>query len=471
MEYDVFICHASEDKIFVEPLAKVLMEKGLMVWYDRFELKMGDSLRQRIDQGLANSRYGIVVVSKVFFNKNWPQAELDALAGRQNSEGRKVILPIWHEIEAGEVQKRSPLLASLLAARSIDGMDSVVSQILTVVSQPDESVPKSVFHISGSAGLRERCLDVIRNGNHPEWAKLVDELQSPIDERLMAWKQEGETAVDKRPDARREAVLKATEICLRGFVPLFAAVEAGKKALWQDALGVLLRLATLEERMGGGNTVALRIGRQMLYVAGNMGMAIAVRTKQHDFVQDWMRLPMPGYRSGQEIPWAEVRQAFWAPFTKDYKDPFRFLLNLHSSEYVRDFFPNEERMKDWLFKTNLLQSIVELSLLTRTQGGVKIVEAPAENYESPVKVVPWWLLIQPEDFQVWTLDLFRSSAGFLQFFLMDYGDTVAPNKIWNWWKGWKTICRACIDEATGHRAFFLPLGEWLMLPGEPPGDS
>lgn len=71
-EYDVFICHASEDKEgFVEPLAKALVSAGYRVWYDEFTVKVGDSLRRSIDEGLANSRYGVVVFSQAFFAKNW----------------------------------------------------------------------------------------------------------------------------------------------------------------------------------------------------------------------------------------------------------------------------------------------------------------------------------------------------------------------------------------------------------------
>ena len=66
-EYDVFISHASEDKEdVVRPLAKSLKEKGISVWYDEFELKIGDSLRRKIDQGLSKSRFGIVVISRAF---------------------------------------------------------------------------------------------------------------------------------------------------------------------------------------------------------------------------------------------------------------------------------------------------------------------------------------------------------------------------------------------------------------------
>jgi len=56
-QWDVFVCHASEDKEdFVRPLATLLQASGLLVWYNEFALKIGDSLRRKIDGGLANSR-------------------------------------------------------------------------------------------------------------------------------------------------------------------------------------------------------------------------------------------------------------------------------------------------------------------------------------------------------------------------------------------------------------------------------
>ena len=58
--YDAFISHASEDKVsVVKPLATALTRLGYRVWYDEFELRVGDSLRQSIDKGLINSRFGI----------------------------------------------------------------------------------------------------------------------------------------------------------------------------------------------------------------------------------------------------------------------------------------------------------------------------------------------------------------------------------------------------------------------------
>ena len=55
-EHDVFISHASEDKdAIVRPLANALVNEGLDVWYDEFALHIGDSLRQKIDRGLAKA--------------------------------------------------------------------------------------------------------------------------------------------------------------------------------------------------------------------------------------------------------------------------------------------------------------------------------------------------------------------------------------------------------------------------------
>jgi hypothetical protein len=128
-QWDVFVCHASEDKEdFVRPLAKALAQSGLLVWYDEFTLKIGDSLRRKIDEGLAHSRYGLIVLSNNFFAKEWPQRELDGLTTREIA-GTNVILPVWHGISVDEIRAKSPMLAGLVAARSEEGMDVVLAKL------------------------------------------------------------------------------------------------------------------------------------------------------------------------------------------------------------------------------------------------------------------------------------------------------------------------------------------------------
>ena len=134
VKYDVFVSHASEDKEdFVKPLVVALQAAGYKVWYDEFTLKVGDSLRRSIDAGLANSRYGIVVFSRAFFEKNWTQYELDGLVDREMN-GYKVILPIWHLVTKDQVQAYSPSLADKKAINtSLSTLDEVVAQLAEVL--------------------------------------------------------------------------------------------------------------------------------------------------------------------------------------------------------------------------------------------------------------------------------------------------------------------------------------------------
>lgn len=134
MLYDVFICHASEDKTtIVRPLAERLEREHLHVWYDEFTLRLGDSLRRSIDIGLARSRYGIVVLSPAFFKKPWPQRELDGLVARETSTSGRLILPIWHRLTKRRLLQLSPTLADVVGVSTRRGFDAVVREILRVV--------------------------------------------------------------------------------------------------------------------------------------------------------------------------------------------------------------------------------------------------------------------------------------------------------------------------------------------------
>lgn len=133
--FDVFISHASEDKDgVVRPLAKALQSSGLQVWYDEIELKIGDSLRRNIDKGIANSRFGVVVLSKSFFAKGWTNYELDGLVTRSVT-GEQVILPIWHEITKQELIQYSPSLADKVArSTATHTVEEIASEIIEVIS-------------------------------------------------------------------------------------------------------------------------------------------------------------------------------------------------------------------------------------------------------------------------------------------------------------------------------------------------
>lgn len=133
MEYDVFISHASENKETVaRPLADILRRRGLSVWIDLSELRLGDSLRAHLDDAISKSRYGVVIISTEYIRKAWTSNELAAFFSLEN-KNRKVILPVRHEISHAEVSLFSPMLADRLSVSTEEGIEKVALNIVNVV--------------------------------------------------------------------------------------------------------------------------------------------------------------------------------------------------------------------------------------------------------------------------------------------------------------------------------------------------
>jgi hypothetical protein len=135
-EHDVFISHASEDKDeIVRPLANALVKEGLDVWYDEFALRIGDSLRQKIDRGLAKSRVGLVVLSPSFIDKGWTNYELDGIVTRTVT-GEQILLPIWHNITKQQVVDFSPSLADKVArSTATHTVEEIAAEIAELLSE------------------------------------------------------------------------------------------------------------------------------------------------------------------------------------------------------------------------------------------------------------------------------------------------------------------------------------------------
>lgn len=135
-DYDVFISHASEDKDEVaRPLAEALRSNGLSVWYDEFELRIGDSLRRKIDKGIANSNFGIIVISRDFISKGWTNYELDGLITKAVN-GEQTMLPVWHNVTMREVLDYSPSLVDKVARKTSDfTIEEIADEITDMINE------------------------------------------------------------------------------------------------------------------------------------------------------------------------------------------------------------------------------------------------------------------------------------------------------------------------------------------------
>lgn len=135
-KWDLFFLHAREDaRDVAKPLCDALNATGTICWYLDYALKPGDNIRASIDYGLSRSRYGVVIVSKPFLEKRWTQEELNDLATRE-VHGKKVILPVWHNVGFQEICDYSPVLAERVAISTEKGFDFAVKRIIDAAKQP-----------------------------------------------------------------------------------------------------------------------------------------------------------------------------------------------------------------------------------------------------------------------------------------------------------------------------------------------
>jgi hypothetical protein len=132
---DVFLCHCSEDKAaIVRPLAETLIRDGLLVWVDEVSLKLGDSLIEKIDVALKTVPFGAVIILPTFLTKRgWTDREFRSLATKELIQGKKAILPIWHNVTHKDVAGYSLELADRFAAKTSDGIPAVAKAIYRAV--------------------------------------------------------------------------------------------------------------------------------------------------------------------------------------------------------------------------------------------------------------------------------------------------------------------------------------------------
>jgi HEAT repeat protein len=131
---DVFISHASEDKAQLAiPLAENLKKAGLRVWLDKEQIRSGDSIPEKVNQGLAGVRIGIVIASPIYFEKAWTQEELRTLLELELAGKIERIIPIWHHADKQLILQRFPSLAHRLAIQSGIGVEQIALEILKAI--------------------------------------------------------------------------------------------------------------------------------------------------------------------------------------------------------------------------------------------------------------------------------------------------------------------------------------------------
>ncbi len=93
----IFISYSSQDKAFATKLAQSLSNDAFEVWYDKWDIKEGDNLFEKIEENIFEISYIIPILSKEFSRSNWIQKEVSAFAFKEIASDKETILPVLIE--------------------------------------------------------------------------------------------------------------------------------------------------------------------------------------------------------------------------------------------------------------------------------------------------------------------------------------------------------------------------------------
>ena len=90
----IFLSHNRKDKPFVRELARYFKQYGIKVWVDEAEIKIGDSLINKVGEAIKKNAFVGVVISRHSVNSTWVEKELQIALQREFREKRVVVLPM-----------------------------------------------------------------------------------------------------------------------------------------------------------------------------------------------------------------------------------------------------------------------------------------------------------------------------------------------------------------------------------------
>ena len=92
-KYDVFLSHSSKDREHIGDIVKEFQKKNISYWIDHEQIQFGDPITQKIEKGLQESHYVLVLLSSNLGRSNWCRAEYGSILNRECNDktGKKVI--------------------------------------------------------------------------------------------------------------------------------------------------------------------------------------------------------------------------------------------------------------------------------------------------------------------------------------------------------------------------------------------
>ena len=134
--FDVFLSHSSKDKAVVRTIAERLRADGLRVWFDDWELRPGDSIPAKIEQGLERSRILVLCMSANAFGSDWATLESQTFRFRDPLNLERRFIPL----RLDDAPIRGSLAQFLYVDWYLPESEPAYAKLLEACQLPAESV-------------------------------------------------------------------------------------------------------------------------------------------------------------------------------------------------------------------------------------------------------------------------------------------------------------------------------------------
>jgi hypothetical protein len=162
-QFDVFLSHSSKDKPVVRDLAARLKQDGLRVWFDEWEIGLGDSIPSKIEAGLENSRILVFCMSASALGSDWAILEQQTVRFRDPLNRHRRFIPVRLD--------NAPIKGTLAQFKYVDWRvpgDEVYRALLAACSgvvpepgTPDPPAPPAVILPSDSERISQTRLALL----------------------------------------------------------------------------------------------------------------------------------------------------------------------------------------------------------------------------------------------------------------------------------------------------------------------
>jgi hypothetical protein len=138
----LFISHASGDKReYIVPLTEALVARGVSFWLDDAEIRWGDSIALKINEGLRESRFILLCLSLNFLSRPWPEAEMNSALMLASTKHPKRVLPLILNSKE-EVLRKYPLVAGLSYREFSEGAARLAEDLSALVGSTEPTEGK-----------------------------------------------------------------------------------------------------------------------------------------------------------------------------------------------------------------------------------------------------------------------------------------------------------------------------------------